>query len=227
MGTSIEAVTKLGLAEKKRLATEGKKLLAQARALKRDMANAAHALGKSIKPLKDKSMIHALGFESFEALCNIGLGISSDLANQLVAISESFTAKQAGALGNYKATALIGLARALDGEHTPSGLLAHRNLDVGHGQHVDVKAASADKILAVVKELHQRAPRSTSGGVRVAKEDKAFVARLSKALDAHGVTPARVTAVAGPRATGGKLRIEIAIKDARALARALHESTKT
>ena len=226
MPKSLPEMTRLAVTEKKELAARGEKLISRVRKMRREMAETGHEMGRLLKPLKEKAMIHALGFQSFEALCNVGLHISSEFANQLVAIAEHFTAKQASELGNGKATALIGLAHELKGEHTPGGLLVHRSLDVGHGKRLDVKAASADQLRLAARELRGRSPRARTGGIYVSKEDTAFVARVLKALRNQGVDDARVAAIAGAQASGGKMRIDVTIKDALALSRALSDAHK-
>jgi hypothetical protein len=223
MKKTLGETVALAAAEKKRLAAKGKKLMERVRALRDEREKMAHEMGKALALLKDKAMIHALGYQSFQALCSIGLGMSHDTADQLIDISQSFTVAQTAALGTAKATALIGLSRALGGKHTPSGLLSHRNLDVGRGKQFDVKAASADAIHRVASDLRDRAPIAARRGIHVTPEDKAFVARLNKALHAHGLD-AEAIAIAGPHETGGKLRLDGLIRDARLLAKALQDA---
>ena len=72
----VRKLAAIGAAEKKRLAREGKKLVALVVRLRREIQRKSFELGRALARLKDKSIIAALGFPSFHALCDTALRVS-------------------------------------------------------------------------------------------------------------------------------------------------------
>jgi hypothetical protein len=209
--------------EKKRVLVRARQLFDEARTHKRSIAQSGFQLGVVLGELKDKLTFGVLGFESFEALCTTGLQISVSFAHQLVAVADHFSEKVVNEIGTPKAAALIGLARELGGTHSPSALLTRRDLDVGRGERVDVRAASAVTLRTIARDLRARAPREDRPGMQLTKDDRAYAANIEKALKKAGAERATVTAIAGPKAVGGKLRIEVSIRDGSVLGHILSE----
>ena len=216
-----KSLVAVGGAEKKRLAREGRKLVAAVVRLRGRLQQTAFELGRALRPLKEKAMLAALGFPSFRALCETALGISNDLADQLIAIAESFSAKQARKLGTAKAIAVIDLAKTMPGAHTPAGLLAKRAVKIGR-RTVDVRDASAHDITAAARAIRQARPARATGGVSVAPSERHLAAALAHALAGRHVE-AKVTAVAAGKATGARVRLELPMRDLAALATCIHE----
>jgi hypothetical protein len=140
---------------------------------------AAFDLGIALSRLKDKAMITALGYKTFDAMCDVALGISSDLANQLIAISKNFSTKQAKTLGTTKAVALVDLARTLPGKHTAAGLLERGSVTIGR-KKVDVRAATAHEIAEETRALRAAHPAARRG-VHLSAADKHFASALAHA----------------------------------------------
>jgi len=203
------ALVELGAAEKRRLAREGKKLVAMVVRLRGRMQRDSYSLGKALARLKDKTMLGALGYESFSQLCNAALGISSDLADDLIAIASSFSAKQARELGTSKAIALVDLAKALPGEHTAAGLLTRGVVRVGR-RTIRVRGASSHELTAEARAV--RAARPSSGrGVHLSPGERHLASVLEHALS-HRHVEASVRAIAGAKDRGGRLRVEFPMR---------------
>jgi hypothetical protein len=212
----------LGAAEKKKLAAEGKKLIARVKALRSTLQRASFDLGRALARLKDSAIWGALGYKSFRALCDTTLHISVDLADELIAIAQSFSAREAKKLGTAKAVALIDLAKALPGEHTPAGLLGRGSVKVGK-RTLDVKVASAYDLANEARAIRAAHPTPSRRGVHVEASERHLAAALDHALAHHGVE-AKVSAIAAGKATGARIRIELPMRDLTVLARSIREA---
>jgi hypothetical protein len=220
--TKASALVRVGAAEKRKLATEGKKLIARVVTLRGTLQKTSFDLGRALSQLKDKAIIAALGYRSFEALCDTALHISADLAGQLIAISESFSAKQAKTLGTAKAVALIDLAKALPGKHTPAGLLTRGSVKVGK-RAIDVKTATAHDLSDGARAIRAAHPATVRRGVHVEPSERHLASALEHALSHHGVA-AKVTPIAAGKATGARVRIELPMRDLKTLAASIREA---
>ena len=213
----------LGTAEKKRLAREGKNLVALVVRLRKQIQRKSFELGRALARLKDKAVIAALGFPSFQALCDTALQMSADLADQLIDIATSFSAPEAKKIGGTaKAVAIIDLAKALPGEHTPAGLLARGAVKVGK-RTIDLRAATAQAISDEARAIRAARPSSSRRGVHVSPAERHVASALAHALRHHGVE-AKVQAVAAGKATGALVRIQLPMRSLRELAESLREA---
>ncbi len=212
----------LGAAEKKKLATEGKKLVKRVKALRATLQRASFDLGRALARLKEDTMWRALGYTSFRALCDTTLHISVDVADELIAISRSFSASQAKNLGTAKAVALIDLAKALPGEHTAAGLLGRGSVKIGR-RTINVKGASAHDLTDEARAIREAHPSSARRGVHVEASERHLAAALDHALAHHGVE-AKVSAIAAGKALGARIRIELPMRDLAVLGRSIREA---
>ena len=205
-------------AEEKRFAATGRRAMAVVLRMKRQIEKAFYVMGRALAALDEPRVFRALGYESFDALCEVGLGVAPAQADRLVHIVNSFTAAEAKRLTRTKATAIIDLARAMGGRATARGLLARGTVHVGN-KTIDVTSATATKIDRVAAEL--RAGKHTSGpGVHVAPEDAKAVAAIARELRAQKLD-ATIEAIAADAARGAKMRLVARVRDRRKLARAL------
>ena len=62
--------------EEKRLAARGRRAMAVVLRMKARIERAFYAMGKALAELDDPRVFRALGFASFDALCEVGLKIS-------------------------------------------------------------------------------------------------------------------------------------------------------
>ncbi len=204
------ALVKIGTAEKNRLRREGKKLIALVVRLRGKIQRDSYALGTALARLKDKTMLSVLGYKTFPALCNTALDLSSDLADDLIAIATNFSAAQAKHLGTSMAIALVDLSKALPGEHTAAGLLSRRTVRAG-GRTIRVRGASSHEIVAQARALRAARPSATKHGVRLTRGERHLASALEHALF-HRHVEASVRAVAGSKDRGGRLRMEFPMR---------------
>ncbi len=229
MTTSLDRVRRVkakGAALQKFNAVRARKTIARVVALKKRVEESFYEMGKLIKPLKAAAMFGALGYETFAALCDAELGISDDQADRLIDIVDHFTPKLATTVGNWKATALVELSRALGKQVTPATLLQREHVAFGNHQVINVRTATANRILQAARSLRDKKPAAGRRGVHVTAEEKALVNRLVRELDDRKVK-AKITSVAGGKVKGGKLKLEVNVHDARALGLALTAAAKS
>ena len=219
----VRKLAAIGAAEKKRLAREGKKLVALVVSLRKQIQRKSFELGRALARLKDKAVVAALGFPSFHALCDTALHMSADLADQLIDIATSFSAAEAKRIGGTaKAVAIIDLAKALPGAHTPAGLLAHGAVKVGK-RTLDVRAATAQAIADEARAIRAAHPTPSRRGIHLAPSERHVAAALAHALRQHGVD-AKVQAIAAGKATGALVRIQLPMRNLRELAKSIPEA---
>ncbi len=214
-----------GKALQKGNAARARKSIARIVALKKRVEQSFYEMGKLIKPLKAAGMFGSLGYETFAAMCDAELGISADQADRLIDIVDNFTPKLATTVGNWKATALVELSRALGKRVTPSSLLRREHVPFGNHQVINVRTATANRILQAARSLRDTKPEAGRRGVHVTAEEKALVNRLVRELNQRKVK-AKITSVAGGKLKGGKLKIEVNVHDVHALALALSAASK-
>lgn len=219
----VRKLAAIGAAEKKRLAREGKKLVALVVRLRRQIQRKSFELGRALARLKDRSIIAALGFPSFHALCDTALQMSSDLADQLIAIAKSFSAAENRRIGGTaKAVAIIDLAKALPGEHTPAGLLSRGAIKVGR-RTIDVRSATAQAISDEARAIRAARPSAARRGVHVSPSERHVASALAHALHHHGIE-AKIQAIAAGKETGALVRIQLPMRSLRELAQSIHEA---
>ncbi len=144
------------------------------------------------------------------------------LADELIAISENFSASEAKTLGTAKAVAIIDLARALPGEHTPAGMFHRGSVKIGR-RTVNVKSASAHDLADTARSVRAAHPRASRTGVHVQPSERHLASALHHALAHHHVA-AKVRALAGGKASGARIRIELPMRDLAVLARSIQEA---
>ncbi len=218
---TIERITKLGTAEKKKLVTKGRAAIAVIKSKKDEIARDFYVIGEALVALDHKGVVAALGHSSFAQLCDVDLGISASQAARLMSVVRHFSKREAEHLSAAKATSLIDLAGAIGGKTTPKGLLARGTVHVPGVGEVDVKASGAAAIARAAKKA--RAGKPASGrGVHLAAGDGEFIKRVRHAK----VKGAVIDGIAASAKTGGRFRITGFIRDAKAIGHALVRASR-
>lgn len=218
----------LASAKHARLRAEARSLIALVRRRRAEISDAFYDIGEALAKLKARDMLDALGVRSFAELCESKVGISVTVAEELVRVVSTMTREQALAMGQAKAVAMTAIAAATTEDDAPAALFAHGAIKTPRGRVIDPKKASARELADAAKEIrHAHAPKHHRGR-SASDEERAYAARLEKALHALSVTGVRVTAVATKPGKPSDLRIEhLPIEDVRLVAKAIAKAGET
>jgi hypothetical protein len=223
----VKRATALAAGKKARLAGEGEELLALIQEKRDGIAAAFYDIGLALKRLKDPEMIRALGAPSFAALCDSRAGFSAAFADQLIGVVEHMTRREAIAMGQSKAIAMVSLADATPGADSPSDLFEQSSVTLPSGKRINPRKASVRKIERAAREL--RHSRGSDGrahrGRSTTADERAYAVRLEERLRRAGLERATVEAVATKPGQIADLRIaHVPIDSARALAHVLSKA---
>ena len=218
----------LALARKERLVAEARGLIELVRRRKEQVAELFYDMGEALRRLKEREIVLALGYRSFDTLCDVEMQLSSSVANRLVEIVTRISRKDALAMGQTKAMALVDLALATPADDTPADLLRGGALTLPGGKVLDPKKASARAIERGAKAIRNaRKDRPRRGRTTTAAE-RATAQALQAELHRRGLHRARVTAVATRPGATSELRIErVPADQLAALAAAIRALPKT
>jgi hypothetical protein len=219
----VRRAAALSAHKRARLVAEAKELIALVRRRKDDIADAFYDIGEALAKLKSREMIVALGLRSFAEVCETKLSMSASFAEQLIDVARSMSRQEAIAMGQSKAIALVGIAQATPQGDTPGEIFRAGRIDLPGRASVDVRKASVREITRAAKRLrdahdkaHPRRGRTTT------PEERAYGAKIQKALHAAGLDGATVEVLATKPGKASELRIaHVAIDGVAALARAL------
>jgi hypothetical protein len=173
---------------------------------KAQIVESFYDIGEALRRLKQKEFVAALGRKSFAEVCAKDAGISLSQAGRLIDIVEHMSRAEALAMGQAKASALVGLAGATPEDDTPGTLLRSRKpLALPGGGTLDTKKASARTIERAAKAIRRATPGKTARGSRVSDEDARAGEALTRGLARVGV---RVSVVAGSPGRPATFRFE-------------------
>ncbi len=152
--------------------------------------------------------IHALGHESFAALCDERLGLSLTTAARLVSIVARVKREDAIRWGQERTAALIEVANATPGLDTP-GMLKLEQLKLPSGRRVDPERDSVRALKEAASALRRARHEAARRGRTTTSVERKEAARLQRALRARGVTVAVARAVATKPGRVSLLRIDV------------------
>lgn len=132
-------------AKRQSLAEAGFAAVAEIRDLRRSMAGDFLAMGRALLVLKGEGVADAMGYASFEALCQKELDLSLGRADTLIRLFERLDAALVRSLGVDRASALMNLADATSAADSVEDLL-HAKLTLPSGETLDVERATVRAI---------------------------------------------------------------------------------
>ena len=200
--------------KKKRLATQGRSLLALVRDKRRVIAMSFYEMGQSLAGLADAQVYGALGYASFEAMLHAELEMSASQAERLMATALRLGEDQAADLG-YEKSLAVASALAL-----PGSKLAGKKLSIGR-QTLDTSAVSA----AVIEEAATtvRRTRQKSGGPARGNTTTPMEREAASACEAElrraGAKSATVKVIATKPGRPADVAIRLKSSEAKALAK--------
>lgn len=178
-----------------RLLEEARADLALIARRKAEIVESFYDIGEALRRLKRREIVAALGRKSFAEVCSKDARVSVSQAGRLIDIVEHMSRSEAVAMGQAKASALVGLAEATPEVDTPGGLLRRKKpMALPGGGTLDTQKASARMIERAAKEMRRARPVTGTRGSRVSQEDARVGEGLTRRLARAGV---RVTIVAG------------------------------
>jgi hypothetical protein len=161
-----------------------------------DIAAAFYDMGEALVRLKDPNVYRAFKKPSWEAFCRGELSMSESQAERLIEIVRHMTREDAIKLGTFsKASSVARLVQATAADET----VAH---------------AIRDGVVVGKRRIDVNRGRHLSDG------DAALAKKLARAIHQLRLD-AKLTAKAGLAGKGGRLVIDVALADVRALGRAL------
>lgn len=205
-----------------RLRETGNAAIARVRALRARIEDDFLEIGAALVTLDDDELVAAVGYASFDALCEEALGISRAKARQLVAVTTRLAPALARELQQDRACALLALVDATPDDDTPDDVLA-ATLALPDGTSLVVRDAPTkqlwDAARAIRRDVAAREGRRATGHT-VAPEDQARFGRIEKAVRARkSLAGAKLRLKAGR--PGARVELDLALDDLPALLRAL------
>lgn len=162
---------------------------------KSQIVDAFYDMGEALRRLKRKEIVAALGRKSFAEVCEKDARVSLSQAGRLIDIVERMSRADALAMGQARASALVGLADATPEDDSPRSLLRRKKpIALPGGGALDAKKASARAIERAAKEIRRAQPREGTRGSRISSDDARVGEALARGLARTGV---RVTTLAG------------------------------
>lgn len=193
-----------------RMREEGEADVALIQRRREQISDAFYEIGEALQRLSRNGVAKALGYESFETLCDERLGLSLTTASRLVSIVERVKREDAVRWGQEKTAALIEIANATPTGDTP-GMLKLERIKLPNGHRVDPERDSVRALKEAATELrrlhHERSRRGRTTTPSERKEAK----RLENLLRRSGVAAAAVRAVATKPGQVSLLRIDVPI----------------
>jgi hypothetical protein len=195
-------------AKRERLAKEARADIDLIRRRQERIAEDFYDIGEALVRLKRPGVAAALGRGSFREVCEIDLSMSLTAAEELIAIVTHVARKDALRMGQARARALVGLAKATPELDTATSLQrATRQLP--SGKKLEVAKASVRELHAAAKELRADQPRGARPkGRTTTPEERERAAALQAALRDAGLARARISAVATKPGQEADVRIE-------------------
>ena len=174
---------------------------------KESIAAAFYDIGEALVRLKKKGVAQALGYRTFEEICEREIGIGVTQAGELIDIVTRLTRDDAIQMGQTKAGAFSRLAEATPAPDTPVELF-EKGVRTPSGKRVSA-ASPTREVEAAAKEFRQASRGTKRGrGRTTTPDERSIAAAIQKKLHAAGITTARVTAVATKSGKPANLRIE-------------------
>ena len=199
-----------------RIVTAARGDIALLRRKRGDIAAAFYDMGEALVRLKDPDVYRAFKQPSWEAFCRAELSMSESQAERLIEIVRHMTREDAIELGTFsKASSVARLVQATSADETVAHAI-REGVVVGK-RRIDVKRESVRGIAEATREI----PRARgTRGRHLSDGDAAVAKTLARAIDRLRLD-AKLTAKAGLAGKGGRLVIDVALADVRALGRAL------
>jgi len=195
-----------------RLKLTGERAITRVRDLRARIEDDFLEIGQELTRLDQPGVLEALGYESFEALCDEALEMSLARAKQLIAITTRLSVELARSLKQDRAAALLALVDATAEDDTPEELLK-ATLTLPDGSTLDVDQASTQAIrdAALLLRRTAAAKRAQRGrGRTVGPEEQATATAITKAIRrVQSLETTEVTLKAGAKGRGARLVVAV------------------
>ena len=195
-----------------RLKLTGERSITRVRDLRERIEDDFLEIGQELTRLDDPSVVEALGYESFEALCDEALEMSLAKAKQLIAITTRLTVELARSLKQDRAAALLALVDATPEEDSPEEVLK-ATLKLPDGAKLYVDKASTKEIWDAARLLRRAAAAKAEKrgrGRTVSPEEQATATAITKAIGrVKALDGTEVTLKAGAKGRGARLVVAV------------------
>lgn len=195
-----------------RLKLSGERAITRVRDLRARIEDDFLEIGQELARLDQPGVVEALGYESFEALCDEALEMSLAKAKQLIAITTRLTVELARSLKQDRAAALLALVDATPEDDTPEELLK-ATLKLPDGTKLDVDKASTQELRDAATAI-RRAQTAKAGkrgrGRTVSPEEQATATAIKKAVGkVKALATTEVTLKGGAKGRGARLVVAV------------------
>jgi hypothetical protein len=212
---------KLAQAKRTQIAENARKDIALIKE-KKDVVQAAfYEIGQALVRLSDPMVPRALGYASFKELLAKELGMGVETADRYKGMALRLHETDAIQMGAQKASAVVEVLDAAGAKGLPPG----GRLVLAKGRTVDLKAAGADELEALAKELRRKKGKPARGRTSTA-EERAIVKAIEVAAKKAGIREGSFECLATKPGKPADVRIRVSIADLGALHRALGAALK-
>jgi hypothetical protein len=210
---------KLAAAKRRELAEQARKDIALIKEKHQTVQAAFFEIGQALVRLSEPMVARALGYASFKELVAKEVGMALETAERFKRMAKLLHEADAIEWGADKAHAVAELVEAAGLPRLPPG----GRLEIGKNRTIDVRAAEANAIEAVAKELRQakHARGRPSRGRTTTAEERAMVKALEAAAKKGGIEGGKFECLATAPGKPADVRMRVAITALADLARAL------